>query len=335
VLADQQAVVNAVAEPQRAATVVEHDLHRILQSIPAEQRGYGEKSAPQPQEVQCKACRAISVFVGAVVGKHCDFCGSPSLVPHDKGGDAIRPQAVLPFRIDNGKSRELIRGWLGSHWFAPNKLKSAALIDQMHGVYLPYWTFDAHADAEFRAEAGEHYYVQVQGKSERRTRWSPTSGSLSHTFDDELIAGTVGTHAKLLSDIEPFDTQQGLQPYSAEFLRGWTVERYQLDLRRAAELNVERMHSDLVSQAKQQVLSRADEVRNVNLQANYRERTFKHVLLPVWIVNYTYGSKTKQVVVNGSTGKVAGEYPLSGWKIFFYVVLPLMVLAYLFLSSSK
>ena len=50
-------------------------------------------------------------------------------------------------------------------------------------------------------------------------------------------------------------------------------------------------------------------------QSDYQGRTFKHILVPVWLATYTYGAKSFQVVVNGYTGKMAGEHPLSWVKI--------------------
>ena len=74
-----------------------------------------------------------------------------------------------------------------------------------------------------------------------------------------------------------------------------------------------------------------DTHRNLQVQANYSARTFKHILVPVWLVSYTYGARSYQVLANGYTGALAGERPYSAWKIFFAVlagVLALLVLLY-------
>ena len=60
----------------------------------------------------------------------------------------ITTYGVLPFKITQGQVREQIRRWYASKWLAPNALKSRALVDRLHGVYIPYWTFDALVDAE-------------------------------------------------------------------------------------------------------------------------------------------------------------------------------------------
>ncbi|MGE8279755.1 MAG: hypothetical protein ACN6O2_04900 [Stenotrophomonas sp.] len=309
-------------------------LLQSMASTPAAQRGYGA----QPREVQCQSCHAISVFVDGKVADRCEFCGSPSIIDHQSLGDAITPQSVLPFKISDGQVRDSIRKWYGTRWFAPNKLKRAALTDTLKGMYLPYWTFDAQVAARWTAEAGYHYYVTVsyrdsngntQTRQEQRTRWEPAAGSLQHFFDDELVPGTVGVHPELLAKIGQFPTTSDLKVYTPEFVRGWTVERYQVDLRQAAQRGEAQMQAQTRALCADQVPG--DTHRNLQVQANYSARTFKHILVPVWLVSYTYGARSYQVLANGYTGALAGERPYSAWKIFFAVlagVIALLVLLY-------
>ena len=302
--------------------VAEQDLAAALND-PATQRGWGLQS----QEVQCQNCHAISVFDAGRVAQRCDFCGSPAIVAHTSQSEAITPQSILPFKISDGQIRDKIRQWYGSRWFAPNKLKHAALTDTLHGVYLPYWTFDAHVSARWTAEAGFYYYTtetyrdangNTQTRQVRHVRWQPASGSLRHFFDDELVPGTVGIHTPLLRQIEPFPTTTDLKPYTPEFVRGWTVERYQVDLHQAAQRNVQDMDAQVQALCARQIPG--DTYRNLRVQRDYASRTFKHVLVPVWLVGYTYGRKNFQIVANGYTGAIAGERPYSWVKISFAVL---------------
>lgn len=317
------------------AGVVEQDLQAALKD-PATGRGWGDGGARR--EVQCQSCQAISVFVDGKVAKRCDFCGSPSIIAHESSSDAITPQSVLPFKVSDGQVRERIRQWYGSRWFAPNKLKSAALTDTLHGVYLPYWTFDAQVSARWQADAGHYYYEsesfrnangQTQTRQVQRVRWVPAAGSLNHRFDDELVPGTAGVHAKLLRQVEPFPTLTDLKAYSPEFVRGWTVERYQIDLHKAEKINQHAMTQHMQVLCGQQVPG--DTFRNLQVDAQYQGRTFKHILVPVWLVSYTYGARHFQVVANGYTGAIAGEQPYSWVKIALAV---LAVLLLIFLAAA-
>lgn len=324
-------------EDPMGAQIVEHDLEKALASIDEESRGFRDEK----KSVRCESCRAISVFDPDRAAQRCEFCGSPSIVPVDDLKDPVTPESLLPAVIPEPQVRDQLREWYQSRWWAPNKLKRAALTDTVHGIYLPYWTFDAHVDADWTAESGYYYYVseqyrdsdgKLQTRQVRKTRWETSAGSLSHFFDDDAVPGTVGVHAALLRKVEPFPTLTNLKPYDPAYVRGWTVERYQVDLRQAAETNRQQMESVVYQLCEREVPG--DTHRNLQVHPDYRGRTFKHILVPVWLVTYTYGAKSFQVVVNGHTGKMAGEHPLSWVKITLAVIGVLLVVL-IFIALSQ
>jgi hypothetical protein len=227
--------------------------------------------------------------------------------------------------------RESVRKWYGSRWFAPNRLKRAALTDTVKGVYLPYWTFDAQAHADWTAESGYHYYTtetyrDANGKTQTRqvqhTRWQPSAGSLDHFFDDDLVPASTGVQEDLLRKIEPFPTKD-LSAYDAGYVAGWVVEQYQIDLIAAAQRSRQRMDQALQQMCASQVPG--DTHRNLNVSAHYTRQTFKHVLLPIWLLSFKYGAKSYQVLINGYTGSIAGKHPLSATKIILFILTLLLV----------
>ena len=295
----------------------EIDLVTSLRELPDELRGW----QAERRSVQCQSCRAVMVFDPARVGQNCEFCGSPALVDYKEIKDPIRPQSLLPFKIAAAQVRDAIHAWIAGRWFAPGKLKRSALIDQIRSVYLPYWTFDAQVHCPWRAEAGHYYYTteeyrdsngRVQTRQVRHVRWVPASGVVDHFFDDEPVPGTRGVDGNLLRRVEPFPTAD-LVAYDTGFLSGHVVEHYQTVLVEAAETARQSMDRQLQSMCAAEVPG--DTQRNLEIFPEYSGRTFKHILVPVWLLTYTFGSKVYQVVVNGYTGTVAGRYPKSPWKI--------------------
>lgn len=298
--------------------ILEHDLVAALRSVPDSARGLAQAR----RQVRCQHCQAISFFSPEQQGRRCDFCGSTALLPFDEGTEVIRPQSLLPFQVTEPDARTRLRQWYGSRWWAPNALRKRALTDTLQGVYLPYWTFDAQGQAQYQAEAGTYYRDQ---QNRQQVRWRSVSGQVAEVFDDTLVCGSRGVHAALMRAIEPFPTTESLQPYDAGYLSGWTVERYALDLSGAAQQGQRRMEEALQQRCVQDI--GADTYRNLRMQTRFDRQTFKHVLLPVWLVSYQYGSRSFQAVVNGYTGRVAGEYPKSWVKIALAVLLALAVFA--------
>ena len=334
--AAQQALVcpycGAVSPVELAAdgsVIKEHDLATALRAVPDDKKGWEADRV----SVQCQSCKAITLFEPGRVAQNCEFCGSPSIIPLTAARAPIVPESVLPFVVAETQVREDLRKWYGSRWFAPNRLKSAALTDKVHGLYVPYWTFDAQVAARWTAEAGHYYYVTERrgNKTEqvRKVRWEPAAGALDHFFDDELVAATKGVPDDLLRKVEPFATQS-LVPYDAGYVSGWVVEQYQIDLVAAAQSARTRMDTTVRQLCAAQVPG--DTQRNLQVNADYSGQTFKHVLVPLWIVAYNYGSRTFQVLVNGQSGRIAGKHPYSWVKIAFAILcalIALMIIAYI------
>ena len=266
------------------------------------------------------------------VGQRCDFCGSSALVPYEEIKEAFRPESLLSLKLSESQVRERIRQWYGNRWFAPNKLKRGALTDQVKGLYIPYWTFDAQVHADWQAESGYYYYVtetyqdangRQQTRQVQRIRWEPSAGALDHFFDDELVPASRGVPPEMLRRIEPFPTQD-LVPYQPGYLSGWVVERYQIDLVAAARQARAEMDADLERLCAAQVPGNTQ--RNLRVEADYSGQTFKHILVPIWLLTYTFGAKTFQVVINGYTGAIAGQYPKSWIKITLAILVVLSAL---------
>ena len=314
---------------RESGKVTELDLVTALRELPEDERGW----QTDRRSVQCQSCKAVMVFDPARVGQNCEFCGSPALVSYDEIKAPIKPSGVLPFKIDTARVRDDIRRWWRSKWLAPGRLFRTALVDTVKSLYIPYWTFDAQAHSPWSADAGYYYYVNVEGRDsqgrrvvrqERRVRWEPASGVVDHFFDDEPVPGTQGLPIDLLRQVEPFPTQEVL-PYDTAFLSGHVVEHYKVVLMEAAQASQAQMHAALEQLAARQIPG--DTYRNLQIRPTYSGRTFKHLLVPVWLLSYTYGPRAFQVIVNGYTGKIAGRYPYSVWKIVLLVLLAIVVIA--------
>jgi hypothetical protein len=303
----------------QSTVVVEHDLLAALSALPDDQRGWNAEKT----SVRCQSCNAVSVFDAGKVGKTCEFCGSAQLLPYQEKEPAFRPESLLPLKVADGQARDLIRRWYGRQWLAPNALAKRALTDTVKAVYLPFWTFDADAYARWTAESGTYYYTGSGKRRQRHVRWRPAAGELSHVFDDELVCASLGVHAGRLKAVEPFPSQEAI-PYDAGYVAGWVVERYQIDLRAAAAKSLEQMKATLRHLCGQQVPG--DTYRNLQVDATFSNQRFKHILAPVWLVSYVYHAKSYQVIVNGVTGKIAGERPWSWVKITLLVLLILIVI---------
>jgi DNA-directed RNA polymerase subunit RPC12/RpoP len=278
----------------------------------------------------CPSCGALVEITGATHATECPFCATPVVL--DTGTQRqIKPQALVPFALTEAQARKAMVGWLGSLWFAPGTLLEYARKGRaLNGVYVPFWTFDADSDSRYSGERGEYYYetrtvnVQVNGRTEQRqervrhTRWHSVSGRVSRDFDDVLVMASQSLPARLGNELTPWDLG-ALVPYSPDFLAGFQAEGYTVGLEAGHAQARARMENIIQSDVRSDI--GGDEQRVNDIDTDWSDDTFKHILLPVWMAAYKYNGKSYRFMVNGQTGEVQGERPWSVWKIAFAVII--------------
>ncbi|MDT7689108.1 MAG: hypothetical protein QOJ70_371 [Acidobacteriota bacterium] len=297
-------------------------------------------------EVACQTCGATVTFTPPMVAGECDFCGSP-LVAQPKSADPVlAPEGVLPFRVTQDDATNAIRRWLASRWFAPNALRKFAAQESIGGVYIPFWTYDAHTSSEYEGERGEHYYTtesyterDAQGDTVTRTRqvqhtrWQAASGTVERWFDDILVPATKSLPPARLAALEPWDLSE-LTAYEPAYLSGYKAQRYQVELAEGFELAKQSAAPVIESDVRSDI--GGDEQRVTRVSTTYSAITFKHLLLPVYVGAYRFRERVYQVVINGRTGEVQGERPYSFWKIlFFSLALVILIIAIALVFGHK
>jgi DNA-directed RNA polymerase subunit RPC12/RpoP len=319
------------AIPESTAHVEEQSFTEHLQIRPEQMASLVANAL----EVQCQSCGAKSIFTPPEVAGRCEFCGV-QIVAQPKSADPIlTPGGLLPFCITQPQASSNLKQWLSSRWFAPNGLKRFAQPEAIHGVYLPFWTYDTNTTTYYEGQRGEYYYVtetyyerdsqgnQVQRTRQvRHTRWYPASGTVKASFDDVLIPATLSLSTTRLTALEPWDFDQ-LRPYDPAFLSGFKAQRYQVELAQGFEQAKQAIAPTIANNVRDDI--GGDEQRIDSLQTRYSDVTFKHLLLPVYAGAYRYNAKVYQILVNGRTGEIQGERPYSFWKIALLVVSVVLV----------
>ena len=327
--------------PETAEQVQERSYEDYLHP----QSGQMKALAETALEVKCDSCGATVTFEPPQVAGECSFCGIKIVAQPKSADPLVAPESLLPFGISHHQSTDSVKKWLASLWFAPNALKKLAEHESVDGVYLPFWTYDAHTTSYYTGERGEYYYetqtyteTDSQGRSVtktrqvRRTRWYSASGTVSRWMDDILVPATKSVSRPRLKSLEPWDLGS-LKPYEPAFLSGFKAQRYQVDLPEGFE-QAKLIMSSIIEQDIREDIG-GDEQRISHVATSYSAVTFKHLLLPVYIGAYRFNEKAYQVMVNARTGEVQGDRPYSVWKIFFFVLLLIAVVAVLYLLSSR
>jgi hypothetical protein len=248
----------------------------------------------------------------------------------------VAVDGVLPFRITRETAHKNLEEWIRSRWFAPNDFRKSGAAGKFNGMYLPFWTYDTLTATWYTGQRGEHYYVTVgTGKNRRRVRrtsWYPTSGSFQRFFDDVLVPAAAGLSSELLLNLEPWP-MKGCRPFNQESLAGYMARTYELELDAGFTDAKSRIDAAIEQDVRQRI--GGDEQHIDSLQTRYDAITFKHLLLPTWLMAYRYRDKPYQVAINAATGEVQGERPYSWIKITLTVLAGVLVAAAIYLISQS
>jgi hypothetical protein len=263
--------------------------------------------------------------VRGVVCRHCGATASP-LAAAERIESLAPAEGIVPFAITKAKAKELFSQWIAGLWFRPSDLRRYARLTALRGVYVPTWVFQASAYSSWTAEAGYHYdeeeTVEVDGRTEtrqvQRTRWEDVSGERSGAYAELAVSASKGLKPQEITGLEPFELARAAAVFVGDFLAGFEAETHALTVEDCWPVARRRIESEEEAACARDVPG--DTHRSLQVQTTTSDEAFQSALLPVYIAAYDYAGKVFRVLVNGRTGRVEGEAPLSAWKITFFVL---------------
>lgn len=283
--------------------------------------------------LHCKNCGANQHVEENYKSLHCIYCGEPLIREDEDKEGWILPGALVPFQLNLKEARSIFMTWVGRLWFAPNNLKKAALDPEgLHGVYLPFWTFDADLFANYQGQRGNYYYENQSYNSSkgrrtrqvRKTRWTYTSGSISGFLDDILINASKKKRLEIPDNIAYWNLQE-LVAFDSKYLSGFVTEKYTISLKEGHHLSFQKAKDIAYNWIRGDIGGDVQRIEQANI--NLTNETFKHILLPIYVSSYKYGNKDYYFYINGQTGSINGSRPFSFWKIFFLGLFMLVLIA--------
>lgn len=279
----------------------------------------------------------------------CPFCDSSYVTEIDVQSGRQRPEFILGFAIPSEDARQKYFDWLGKNsWFRPGDLAQKAIVEKQKGVYLPFWHFSMRAESDWSASIGEYWYrtetyttrnsegkTVTQTRQVRETEWFPLRGHHEKYYFGYLVPATRGIALGEASAIQPFQLT-ALSRYRPYFLAGWMAEEYSIDKNVAVKNTEEEFRRREANFIK--AFLPGDTSSNLAVNTRFTVNGSDLVLLPVYVLSYRYRDKVFRFLVNGQTGKVVGQKPVSGKRItafviFLLVVLTAIVLAFVFLNG--
>ncbi len=283
---------------------------------------------------KCPSCSAELVCDDTTAATSCPYCGNQTVIPGQFTG-MLKPDYVIPFKLDKDAAIAALKKHYTGKKFLPKTFRSDNHIAEIKGVYVPFWLFDAHADADLvmrgtKAHTRRSGDVEITTTEHYRIR---RQGDMS--FEKTPVDGSTKMPDALMDAIEPFD-YTALTPFSSAYLPGFLADKYDVDAdacRERANKRITKSAEDALENTITGYRSLMPERFNVQI----KNGDVKYALLPVWTLATKWGGKDFLFAMNGQSGKLIGDLPVDkhlywSWFVRIALIAAVVLAALLFLT---
>ncbi|MBE6993186.1 MAG: TFIIB-type zinc ribbon-containing protein [Ruminococcaceae bacterium] len=263
----------------------------------------------------CVSCSAEVIAAPGEFSLTCPYCGN-NIVLTDKISGPLRPNGMIPFKIDSKSLPAAMNRFYKNKALLPKNFFSQSTMSKVTGVYVPFWVFDGTMSGTARYRAQNTMSTRQGDYIVSETSHYDLVRDANLTFQDVPVDATGTVEDALMDSLEPFDMNE-VKPFDMKYLAGFTASRFDL------------AKNDIAQRAEDRMRSSADAVLDHEGTAGYQSATriggslkadlkAKYLLFPVYMFDIMHGGKSYSFAVNGQTGKVVGNLPISGSVSFQY-----------------
>ena len=255
----------------------------------------------------CKSCGGEIVGDETTAATSCPFCDNPIVMMGQFSG-SLKPDYVIPFKVDKKAAKAALKKHYDGKRLLPKVFKDQNHIDEIKGIYVPVWLFDADADASIRYKATRIRAWSDQNYDYTETSFYAVSRGGKIGFERVPVDGSSKMDDTLMESIEPFNFSEAVN-FQTAYLAGYLADKYDVDSEQSIGRANERIKKSTENEFAATVQGYATvtpEATSIRLQNGKA----KYALYPVWLLNTTWNGEKYVFVMNGQTGKFAGDLPL-------------------------
>ncbi len=265
----------------------------------------------------CQSCGGQIAADETTAATACPYCGNPVVMAGNLSGE-LKPDYVIPFQLDKKQAKEILKRHFTGKKLLPREFQSEAHLEEIKGVYVPFWLFDAEADVQARMKA-----TRVRTWSDSNYHYTQTSyfavergGSIG--FQRVPVDGASKIPDELMESLEPYDFSQAV-PFQSAYLAGFLADKYDQGAEKSQTRANERIRQSAVS-AFQNTVSGYHTVVPEHSSMRYTASKTTYAMYPVWLLTTRYQGQNYLFAINGQTGKIAGDLPMDTgaywrWKL--------------------
>lgn len=254
----------------------------------------------------CKSCGAQIVTDETTASSNCPYCDSPIVMMGNLKGD-LKPDLIIPFKYDKKAAKEAFEKHLSGKKLLPKSFLTQNHIDEIKGIYVPYWIYNSDADASYRYKASKVRTFTEGNFDVVETSYYMAFRSGSMSFENVPVDGSKKMDDNLMDSVEPFNFAEAVD-FQTAYMAGYVSDKYDVTSADCEPRANKRITNSTAKQFEDTVTG-YDSVETVNSSINLKNGTAKYALLPLWVMNATWKDKKYVFAMNGQTGKFVGDLP--------------------------
>ncbi len=284
--------------------------------------------AAHMREYNCESCGAQIICDETTAATSCIYCGNPTVVPGQFAG-ALKPDYIIPFKVSREDAKAALANFCKGKFLLPKFFAQENHIEEIKGVYVPFWLFDGDVGAHLTYKASDAKSVTSGDYRITTTRHYNVERAGNITFSDIPVDASSKMPDKYMESIEPF-MYEDLKPFSTAYMPGFFADKFDVDVQTCSPRADERAVQTSVNILRNSVQGYTlctETSRNIQL---YRGNVH-YALAPVWMLSTRYRGKNYIFAMNGQTGKFVGELPCDKkryWGLFAGIVAAIAVPLY-------
>lgn len=255
----------------------------------------------------CNSCGGEIVGDENTGATSCPFCGNPVVMTGQFSG-TLKPDIIIPFKLDKNAAKAGLQNHLTGKRLLPKVFKNQNHLDEIKGIYVPFWLFDADADANVRYKATTMRSWSDEDYNYTETSYYNVYRAGSVGFENVPVDGSSKMPDDLMESIEPFNIK-GAVDFQTAYLAGFLADKYDV----SAESSIDRANERIKKSTEETFASTVTGYNSVvpeNSCVNLNNGKAKYALYPVWILNTTWNGNKYTFAMNGQTGKFVGDLPV-------------------------
>ena len=275
----------------------------------------------------CPSCGAQLICEESTAAASCPYCGNPTVVPGQFSG-ALRPDFIIPFKLGKEDAVKALKSHYKGKFFLPKSFTGENHVQEIRGIYVPFWMFDGEAEGDAHYEATRSRTYRSGDYEVTETKHYDVYRAGTVTFEKVPVDASSKMPDDHMDSIEPYDYKE-LKPFSTAYLPGFLADKFDVTVEQSRQRADQRCEGTLAS-ALRSTVKRYDICILRDSSVHLRRGKVHYALMPVWMLNTRWHGKDFLFAMNGQTGKLVGDLPVSWgkfWGLFAAIAVPLSVLS--------